>query len=857
MKLLNKLKIFIAMIFFFFGTITEITIAEDHYKVSINYKRFDQEYKNWNLWLWEEGREGKEVFFQEDTSYGKNRVVEIKKDRDVTKVGFLLKRGQWEDRDVPKDRYILLNKENIDVYLIEGDEKIYDSLESVDLVPTIKYGEISKLNEIKFKLMIPLERGENSFKVVDSNGKEYSIKEVVAQGDKIVEGSLILDEKLDLDRAYTLYTKNHDPISLVANSVFSEGDFERRYTYNGDDLGATYSKESTKFRVWSPIAESVSLNLYREGNGDNLIKTLSMKKDKKGTWYLEVKEDLENIYYTYTVKVNGEESEAVDLYARSVGVNGDRGMILDLGKTNPVGWEDINQTKIAKMSDAMVYEIHIRDFSIDKSSGIGAKGKYLGMIEEGSRNSEGDLTGIDHLKDLGVTHIQILPSADYASVDEIRLDTAQFNWGYDPKNYNVPEGSYSSNPYDGRVRVKEFKEMVQGLHKKGIGVIMDVVYNHTAYTENSNFNKIVPNYYYRKNEGNFSNASACGNETASERAMMRKYIVDSVVYWAKEYKVDGFRFDLMGIHDIETMNLVREALDKVNPNIIIYGEPWAASESPLSEDLRSVKRNTMKLNRIGVFNDDIRDGIKGSVFNSKDRGFATGKTGEEERIKFGIVGATKHSQVNYNEPWANSPIQSINYASAHDNLTLWDKINSSVEGSLEEKIRMNKLSAAIVFTSQGVPFFQGGEEILRSKPMENGGFNSNSYNANDGVNSIKWNEKTVNKDVYDYYKGLIEFRKSNSGLRMSTTADVQKNLEFLNGLPKDVIGYIIKQKNSSGKSEEIMVIHNGSKKDFLLELPENSWNIYANDEKAGDKKLGEVEKRVEIPRVSTLILKSK
>lgn len=422
---------------------------------------------------------------------------------------------------------------------------------------------------------------------------------------------------------------------------------------------------------------------------------------------------------------------------------------------------------------------------------------------------------------------------------------------------NVPEGSYSSNPYDGRVRVKEFKEMVQGLHKNGIGVIMDVVYNHTAYTENSNFNKIMPNYYYRKNEGNFSNASACGNETASERAMMRKYIVDSVVYWAKEYKVDGFRFDLMGIHDIETMNLIREALDKVNPNIIIYGEPWAASYSPLSEDLRSVKRNTMKLNRIGVFNDDIRDGIKGSVFNSKDKGFATGKTGEEERIKFGIVGATEHSQVNYNEPWANSPIQSINYASAHDNLTLWDKINSSTNVSLEDKIRMNKLSAAIVFTSQGVPFFQGGEEILRSKPMENGGFNSNSYNANDGVNSIKWNEKTTNKDVYEYYKGLIEFRKANSGLRMSTTADVQKNLEFLNGLPKDVIGYIITQKNSSGAKEEIMVIHNGSNKDFLLELPENRWNIYVNDEKAGDKKLGEVEKRVDVPRISTLILKSK
>lgn len=306
MKLLNKLKLFIAMIFFFFGTITEITIAEDHYKVSINYKRFAQEYKDWNLWLWEEGREGKEVFFQEDTSYGKNLVVEIKKDKDVTKVGFLLKRGQWEDRDVPKDRYIPLNKENIDVYLIEGDEKIYDSLESVDLVPRIKYSEISKLNEIKFKLMIPLEKGKSSFKVVDDEGKEYPIKEVVTfQGDKFIEGSLILDKNLDLEKNYTLYADNHDPISLVANGVFSDGDFERKYTYNGDDLGAIYSKKDTKFRVWAPTAESVSVNLYREGSGDNLIKTLPMKKDKKGTWYLEVKEDLENIYYIYNLHSKG------------------------------------------------------------------------------------------------------------------------------------------------------------------------------------------------------------------------------------------------------------------------------------------------------------------------------------------------------------------------------------------------------------------------------------------------------------------------------------------------------------------------------------------------------------------------
>lgn len=437
---------------------------------------------------------------------------------------------------------------------------------------------------------------------------------------------------------------------------------------------------------------------------------------EKGVWSCEKQGDLNGVYYTYSIKIGNKTNEAVDLYARTTGVNGDRGMVVDLSATNPEGFEEDVRPAFENPTDAVIYEIHVRDLSSDASSGISNTGKFLGFTETGTTNPDGLATGIDHIKDLGVTHVQILPSYDYATVDETKLDTPQFNWGYDPKNYNVPEGSYSTDPYHGEVRINEMKQMIQAFHENGIRVNMDVVYNHTFNIENSWYQKTVPDYFYRKVGENYSNASGCGNETASDRAMVRKYIVDSVVYWAKEYHIDGFRFDLMAVHDIETMNAVRAALDEIDPSIMVYGEGWTGGDCAIPSSQQALKANMAKIDRVGAFSDDIRDGIKGSVFDAQDKGFISGKDGMEESVKFGIVGATPHPQVmtfkndKGSKSWAAQPGQSINYVSCHDNLTFWDKLAiSNADDSEETRIQMNKLGSAIILTSQGVPFFKQGK----------------------------------------------------------------------------------------------------------------------------------------------------
>lgn len=817
-------------------------------QINIHYKRYESDYKDWNLWIWEEGKQGDTYNFTRSDDYG--IVAEIEVDK---KFGFLLKRGDWEARDVMKDRYVEIKDGVKNIYLVEGKEEIYYSLAEVNTQPKLEIADLVEEDIIEFSSRKLVENIEA--KVLDKDGKEYEILKLESSlAGK--NGRIYLKEKLDITSEYFLEISEHEKTKISMDKIFSSEKFEKEYTYLKNDLGAIYTKEKTKFRVWAPTAQEIFLNLYKEGNGENLIKTVPLKKDKKGTWIGEEKGDLSGVYYTYTVRVGEESQEVVDIYAKAVGVNGKRGMIIDLKSTNPEGWNEVPRPKFEGQENTIVYEMHVRDFSIDSGSGIKNKGKYLGMVESGSKNSFGESTGIDYLKNLGITHIQLLPVMDYASVDETRLDEVQFNWGYDPENYQVPEGSYSSNPYDGEVRIKEFKEMVMKLHENGIRVIMDVVFNHTAKAHDSNFNKLVPNYYYRKDGENFANASACGNETASERVMMRKYIVDTVVYWAKEYKVDGFRFDLMGIHDLETMREVRKALDEIDKSIVVYGEPWAAGAPMIDKNQIAIKENILKLDRVGAFNDDIRDGIKGSVFNSKDRGFATGKTNQEERIKFGIVGATEHSQVNYSKPWTNSPIQSVNYASAHDNLTLWDKINSSnSEDSLEDKKSMNRFSASIVFTSQGIIFFHGGEEILRSKINEEGKFEENSYNSSDFVNSIKWNLTTENKDVLEYYKGLIEFRKDNPGLRMKTQEKVEKNIVFMGNMPERVIGYTIKKDKTIGQLEDIVIIHNGRDEEIKIKLPKGKWKVYVDNERASKNELYKIKDEVIVPKISTLVLK--
>ncbi|MDF2944147.1 MAG: pullulanase, type [Herbinix sp.] len=645
-------------------------------------------------------------------------------------------------------------------------------------------------------------------------------------------------------------------------SRFSEPEFIETNYYQGNDLGSVWTKEETRFRVWAPTAEQVTVYLYRSGELGDCFLNLSMSKDRKGTWLAAVEGDWNGTYYTYGVTVDGETKEAVDPYAKAVGVNGNRGMVIDLLATNPEGFTLEQKPFFAQAADAIIYELHVRDFSSDQSSGIRNKGKYLAFTEKGTTNYHGDRTGVDYLKKLGITHIHLLPSFDFMTVDETRLSEEQYNWGYDPQNYNVPEGSYSTDPYNGKVRVREFKQMVQSLHQNGLRVIMDVVYNHTMESNESNFNRIVPGYYYRlTQDGSFSNASGCGNETASERLMMRKFMVDSVVYWAKEYHIDGFRFDLMGIHDIQTMNEIRQALNEVDPSILVYGEGWTGGMSPLPEWKRALKDNVKNMNPgIAAFNDNLRDAVKGSVFHNSDRGFVSGRDGLEESIEFGVAGSIWNEGVDYgrvlytNSPWAVEPTQTINYTSAHDNLTLWDKLSlSNPDDSRENRIRMNLLAAAIILTSQGIPFFQAGEEFLRSKPLNEEGtaFDENSYRSPDAVNSLKWNDTTTNKEVINYYKGLIAFRKAHSALRMSKAEDVRMKLKLMDWSQPNVVTFTI----VNDIDGMLCVIYNANREARTVHIPEGEWKVYVKGNQAGTEVIEFiVGEEVSVEAISAMVL---
>lgn len=629
--------------------------------------------------------------------------------------------------------------------------------------------------------------------------------------------------------------------------------------YEGTDLGFTYTPKETAFRLWSPAAQEVKLNIYSAGNGDNLESTYKMKRDDAGTWTFKASGDLQDKYYTYQVMQNGEWlQEKPDLYAVAVGVNGQRSMIVDLDETDPEGWANDQRPALENYTDIIIYELHIRDMTIHPSSGSSQPGKYKGLVEEGTKSPKGLTTGIDHIKELGITHVHLLPTFDHRSIDETRLDEPQFNWGYDPLNYNVPEGSFSSNPYDGRVRIKEFKEMVQQFHKNGIRVILDVVYNHTGQTEDSNFNQLVPRYYYRQNEeGGFSDASACGNETASEREMMRKYIVESVQYWVNEYHLDGFRFDLMGIHDMETMNEVSAAVRAIDQSIFVYGEGWTAGSSPLPSEQQALKANTYKMQNVAAFSDDLRDGLKGSVFEHEEGGFASNRQGLKESIKFGVVASTQHPQINYklvnysNAPWAAEPSQTISYVSCHDNHTLFDKLTiSNPEASEAELIKMHKLAETIVLTSQGVSFVHAGMEILRTKDGV-----ENSYNSPDSINQIDWIRKEKYEDVFNYHKGLIALRKSHPAFRMTSTEQIQKHLEFLDYEGENFLAYQIKENANGDSWSDILVLLNGSNLNKTIALPDGSWTLILDGKVVNESGIRKAGRSITIPAFTPFVLK--
>ncbi len=599
--------------------------------------------------------------------------------------------------------------------------------------------------------------------------------------------------------------------------------------YPYGDLGVTYKPETTVFKLWSPAAQAARVKLYADDRPESEADEVIDLDEVNGAWTTTVSQDLDGTYYTFQIKRDGRWlGEATDPYARAAGTNGLRGQVVDLFDTDPPGWENDRRPVMGRPTDAVIYELHVRDVSMDENSGITHKGKFLGLTERGTVTPNGDTTGLSHLIDMGVTHVHLLPSFDFMSVDESRPDSAQYNWGYDPQNYNVPEGSYSTDPSDGKVRIREFKQMVQALHQAGIRVIMDVVYNHTGRTENSNFQLLVPDYFYRFNEdGTYSNASGCGNEIASERPMVRKYIRESLEYWADEYHVDGFRFDLMGIHDIPTMNDVSETLHSIDPTILLYGEGWTAGDSPLPDSLRATKAHTPRLIRIAAFSDDVRDALKGSVFNVEERGFVSGAEGLAESVKFGVVGAIPHPQivydsVNYSKaPWAPQPSQCINYVSCHDNNTLWDRLRLSNPGDptwIRE--RMQRLALATVLTSQGIPFLHAGTEMLRSKDGE-----ENSYQSSDAVNAIRWEDKGRNARTVAYVRDLIALRRAHPAFRMGETQTIADHLSF-QGTDGDETGQIVVYRISNAPGDswtDILVALNGHASHQSLRLPEGEW----------------------------------
>ena len=637
-----------------------------------------------------------------------------------------------------------------------------------------------------------------------------------------------------------------------------------------------YSKVKTLFKLNAPTTvnldgmtgattqidkkKQVEIHIYEDGQSGKAIKTIKMKASGENRWEATVKGDLKGKFYTFDIG----KGETPGVFAKAVGVNGMRGAIVDMAETNPQGWENDQRPVIQSPADLVIYEMHWRDFSIDASSGLKNKGKFLALTEP---------KAIEHLKSLGVNAVHILPSFDYASVDETKLDTPQYNWGYDPKNYNVPEGSYSTDPYNPVTRIKEFKQMVQALHKAGIRVILDVVYNHTFNIDHSNFQLTYPDMYYRKTaDGKYSDGSGCGNETASEKPLMREFMLESVKYWIDEYHIDGFRFDLMGVHDIETMQQIRAEVNKIDPSIYIYGEGWSAGSCAYPVDKLAMKANAQQLNGIAAFSDDMRDALRGPFSDDHKGALLAGIPGEEESLKFGIVGGIAHPQVdmtkvNYDKkPWTNNPTEQISYVSCHDDMCLVDRLKASIpsltDKNIPEKertaelIRIDQLAQTAVFTSQGVPFILSGEEMLRDKKGVH-----NSYNSPDSINHLDWNNLQRYPQLFTYYKNLIQLRKNHPAFRLATGDKVRQHLEFLPAVnSKDVkqdclVGFLLKDLQGIDAWKTIVVIYNFNKEAKEMAIPEGNYTIACCNGAIDEAGLGEVSgKEVLVDGQSALIL---
>ncbi|WP_257145252.1 type I pullulanase [Bacillus wiedmannii] len=810
-------------------------------EVIIHYKEQSGNTKDWNLWLWGENANGKSYEFTGEDEFGKYAKINI--DGDYDRVGFIIRTNEWEKDG--GDRWIENIKDGrAEVWILSGDDKVYNSKPSSDL--SIQKATIDSFNEITVTTNVPFHIKERKIEIEGIKIKNISPYDINS-GNITNKFKIITEQKIDLKQSYKVKIENVADTYTEIGKVIRSAEFDHSFYYGGNDLGNIYTPQHTKFRVWAPTASEAKLVTYKKWN-DKIGTEINMQQSEKGTWKAELTGNQKGLFYTYKVKIGDRWTEAVDPYVRAASVNGDKGAVVDLEETTPEKWKTNKKPKFKNPEDAIIYELHVRDLSIQPESGIKHKGKYLGVTEKGTRGPKDVKTGLDHMKDLGVTHVQLLPIFDYASVNEENLNEPQYNWGYDPKNFNVPEGSYSTNPYEPTVRITELKQMIQTLHDNNLRVVMDVVYNHMYNAAESNFHKLVPGYYYRYNEdGTFANGTGVGNDTASERKMMRKFMVDSVTYWAKEYNLDGFRFDLMGIHDYETMNEIRKAVNQIDPSIILHGEGWDLN-TPLAAELKANQKNAEKMKGIAHFNDNIRDGLKGSVFEEKENGFVNGKENMEDRIKKGITAGIDYD---INSSTYQDPEQVLTYVEAHDNHTLWDKLELTNPGDSEEvRKQMHKLSSSILLTSQGIPFLHAGQEFMRTKYGDH-----NSYKSPDSINQMDWLRRAAFNNEVDYMKGLIDLRKKYAAFRMTSAEQIKKQVSFIDA-PKNVVAYSIK--GNGNKNEYFMVTHNANREAVDITLPSKGpWKVLVDGKQAGSKTLYVVhDNKIKVPALSSLVLKT-
>lgn len=812
-------------------------------EIIIHYKEKSGNTKDWNLWIWGENANGKSYEFNSEDEFGK--YAKIKIDGDYNRVGFIIRTNEWEKDG--GDRWIENIKDGrAEVWVLSGDEKVYDSKPSSEL--SIQKATIDSFNEITVTTNVPFNIKEQKIEIEGIKIKGISPLDTNG-GDITNKVKIITEQKIDLKQTYKVKIENFADANTEIGKVIRSEEFDNSFYYGGNDLGNIYTPQHTKFRLWAPTASEAKLVTYNKWS-DKIGIEINMQQGEKGTWITELKGNQKGLFYTYKVKIGDKWTEAVDPYVRAASVNGDKGAVVDLEETNPKNWKVNKKPKFKNPEDAIIYELHVRDLSIQPESGIKHKGKYLGVTEKGTKGPEGVKTGLDYIKDLGVTHVQFLPIFDYASVNEETLNEPQYNWGYDPKNFNVPEGSYSTNPYEPTVRITELKQMIQTLHDNNLRVVMDVVYNHMYNAAESNFHKLVPGYYYRYNEdGTFANGTGVGNDTASERKMMRKFMVDSVTYWAKEYNLDGFRFDLMGIHDYETMNEIRKGVNQIDPSIILHGEGWDLN-TPLAAELKANQKNAEKMKGIAHFNDNIRDGLKGSVFEDTDNGFVNGKQNMEDRIKKGITAGIDYDT---NSSTYQDPEQVLTYVEAHDNHTLWDKLELTNSGDSEEvRKQMHKLSSSILLTSQGIPFLHAGQEFMRTKYGDH-----NSYKSTDSINQMDWLRRAAYNNEVEYMKGLIDLRKKYPAFRMTSAEQIKKDISFIDA-PKNVVAYTIDGKGNENKTEYFMVAHNANREAVDITLPSKGpWKVLVDGKQAGSKTLYVVhDNKIKVPALSSFVLKS-